>query len=86
MTQSAYFRLVTTVFVGMGITDGKLLFGHGISEGSVERRISTRDYNPRTVYDSFNKLFPVDCGSPNYNLPPVTIYDRPRPDKIPLYH
>ena len=32
VTQSGYFRLVTTVALGMGITDGKILFCHGISE------------------------------------------------------
>ena len=51
MTQSGYSRPATTVELGMGITDGNLLFCHGISEESVDNIISTRDYNHRTVYD-----------------------------------
>ena len=31
--QSVYFRLVTTVALGMGITYGKIIFYHGIPEG-----------------------------------------------------
>ena len=51
VTQSGYFRLANTVALGMGITDGKLLYCHGVSEGNVDRKISTLDYNTRTVYD-----------------------------------
>ena len=32
VTQSGYFRLATTMALGMGITDGKLLYCHGIAE------------------------------------------------------
>ena len=32
VTQSGYFRLVTTVTLGMVIIDGELLFFHSISE------------------------------------------------------
>ena len=39
VTQSGYFRLATTVTLGMGITYGKLLFCHGISKGSVDKKI-----------------------------------------------
>ena len=31
VTQSGYFRLATTVALGMGITDGKLLYCHGVA-------------------------------------------------------
>ena len=41
VTQSGYFRLSTTVALGMGITDGKLLFYHGFSEGNVYKKVST---------------------------------------------
>ena len=41
-TQSVYFRLATTVTVGIGITYGKLLFYHGISEQSKDKTISIR--------------------------------------------
>ena len=51
VTQSGYFRLATTVAFGMGITDGKLLYCHGVSEGNVDREISTLEYNNRTLYD-----------------------------------
>ena len=40
VTQSGYFRLVTTVTLGMGLADGKLLFCHGISEQSKDKNIS----------------------------------------------
>ena len=42
VTQSGYFRLATTVALGMVITDGKLLFSHGIAEESVDKTISTK--------------------------------------------
>ena len=45
VTQSGYFRLATTVELGMVITDGKLLFCHGFSMGGVDKKISTREYN-----------------------------------------
>ena len=41
VTQSGYFTLATTVALGMGITDGKLLLCHGISEQSKDKKIST---------------------------------------------
>ena len=41
VTQSGRFRLSTTVALGIDITDGKLQFFHGISEGSVDKKIST---------------------------------------------
>ena len=34
VTQSGYFRLATTVALGMDITDGKLLYCHGVAEGN----------------------------------------------------
>ena len=39
--QSGYFTLATTVALGMGITYGKLLYFHGVSEGNVEKKTST---------------------------------------------
>ena len=41
VTQSGYFRLVTTVALGMGIADGKLLYCHGVAEGNKDNKIST---------------------------------------------
>ena len=64
VTYSEHFRLETTLELGMGITYWKLLFCHVISEQSKENKFSTREYNSRTVYDCFNKKFPVDFGSP----------------------
>ena len=51
VTQSGYFRLATTVALGMGITDGKLLYCHCVSEGNMDREISMLEYNIRTLYD-----------------------------------
>ena len=38
ITQSGYFRLATAVALGMGITDGNLLYCHGVSEGNMDRK------------------------------------------------
>ena len=85
VTQSGYFRLVTTVALGMGIKDEKLLYCHGVSDGNVDRKISTLEYKNRTVYDCFNNPFTDDFGSPDLNLSPITFDDRPRPHKISRY-
>ena len=45
------FRLETTVTLGMGITDGNILFYHGISKGSLDKKFSMREYKNRTIYD-----------------------------------
>ena len=64
VTQSGYFRLATTVELGMGITDGNLLHCHGVAEGNKDKKISTLEYNNRTVYDCINNPFTADCGIP----------------------
>ena len=51
MTHSVYFRLTSTVESVVGITNGKILYCHGISEGSVEKKNPMREYINRTVYD-----------------------------------
>ena len=51
VTKSGYFRLASTLALGMGITDGKLLYCHGVAEGNEDKKISTLEYNNRTVYD-----------------------------------
>ena len=43
VTQSGYFRLATTVALGVGITYGKILYCNGVAEGNVDRKISTSD-------------------------------------------
>ena len=85
MTQSGYLRLATTVELGTGITDGKLLFCHGVSEGNLYNRILTREYNNRKFYDCFNNILPDDFGSPGLNLPPIIIDDIPHPNKRACY-
>ena len=59
----------------MGITYGELLFCHGNSEGNVDKKISTREYNNRMVYDCFNNPFTADSVSPDFNLIPITVDD-----------
>ena len=44
------FIIATTMALGMGITDGNLLFYHGILAGSLDKKIPMREYNNRTVY------------------------------------
>ena len=85
VTHSGYFRLATTVELSMEIIDGELLFCHGISEESVDKKISTRDYNNKTVYECLNIPFPYDCGIPYLNIHPIIIYYRPRPHKRARY-
>ena len=83
MTQSGYFVLLTTVALVIGITYGKLLFCNIISEQSKDKKISTREYNDRTVYDRYNDNFSVDCDIPDLNLPPIPIdYPPPPQNKI----
>ena len=71
--------------LSMVITDGKILFRHGISEESLDKKISTGDYETRTVYDWFNNPFTAYFGSPGLNIPPITIDDIPRPYKRARY-
>ena len=85
VTQSVYFRLATTVALGMGVTDGKLLLCHGISQDSDYKNISTLEYNDRTIYDCFNNPFTDEFGIPALNLPQIKIDDRPHPHKIARY-
>ena len=69
----------------MGITDWEIIFCRGISEGSVDKKISTREFKNRTVYDCFSNPFVANCGSPYFNLPPVPIDDGSFPDKRARY-
>ena len=55
------------------------------SEGSVEKKISGKEYNNRMVYDYYNNLFLADFGSPDLNISPITIDDSNHPDKRSLY-
>ena len=43
------------------------------------------DYNDRMFYNCFNNLFLDYCGSPDLDLPPITISDRPCPYKRARY-
>ena len=63
--------------LGTGIAYGKLILCHGVSEGNVDKRISTREHNNRAFYDYFNNPFTADFGSPVLSLPPITIDGRP---------
>ena len=48
VTQSGYFSLETTVALCMGVTDGKLIYCHGVAEGNLDKKISTLEYNNST--------------------------------------
>ena len=61
----------------VGIIYGRLLYCHGVVEGNVDKKISTLEYNNRTVYDCFNNPFTSDFGILDMHLPPITIDDRP---------
>ena len=51
----------------------------------VWKQNSTKDYNNRTDYECFKNTFPDGCGTPDLNLPPITIDDRHRPHKWARY-
>ena len=69
----------------VGITDGELLYCHGVSEGTMDKKISTLECNNRTVYDYFNNPFTAYFGIPAMHIPPVTIEYRPPPHKRAQY-
>ena len=71
--------------LGVGITYGKLLFCHEIPEESLDKKISTGDYNNMAVYDWFNCPFIADFVSLALHLPPITIDDIPCLHKRDLY-
>ena len=65
VTQSGYFRIATTVALVMGITYENLLYCQGVAEVNVDKKISTLEYNNRTVYDCFNNTFTDEIGIPD---------------------
>ena len=69
----------------MGITDGKLLYYHGVAEGNEDKKFSALEYNNRKVYYCFSNPFTDDCGSLAIHLPPITIDDRPPGHKRARY-
>ena len=85
MTQSGYFRLATTVMLGIGITYEKLLFCRGISEESRENKFSMREYRDRTFCECFNNPFPDDFVSLSLKIPHILVDDSPYPNKISQY-
>ena len=85
VTQSGCFTLATTVALGIGVTDKKLPFCHGIQEERRGKQIITREYNDRTVYECFNNPFSFYCDIPDLILSPMPIDDSPCPKKRARY-
>ena len=85
MIHSGYFRPATKVVLCIGITYGKILFRHGVSDENVDKIIPTREYNNRNLYHCLDNTFTSGFCIPDLNLPLITIVDRPRPHKIALY-
>ena len=50
VTQSGYFRLATTVSLGMGIAYGKIIYCLCVAKVNEDKKISTLVYNNITVY------------------------------------
>ena len=69
----------------MGISDGNILYYHGVAEGNEGRKISTLEYNNRTVYEYFYIPSADEFGCPYSNLPPITFDDIPRLHKRSRY-
>ena len=59
--------------LAVGIIYGKLLSCHEIPDQSKDNKISTIEYNDRKVYECFNNLFLVYCGSPYFNITAMPI-------------
>ena len=51
------FSEATEMALGVGITDGKLLYFHGVAEVNVDKKIKILKYNNSTVYGCFNNPF-----------------------------
>ena len=83
--QSGHSRLAAAVELGICIIDGKIIFCHGISDVSLDNKVSTIEDNNITVYNYFNNPFRNDCGSPAFNIPPITIDDRLYSQKVSCY-
>ena len=49
------------------------------------KKFLIREYNESTFYNCFNNTSIDNCGRPSLNLPPITIGDSSRLDKISLY-
>ena len=77
VTQSGYFRLETTVSLGMCITDRNFLFCNGIPYQIRDRKLTMREYKKRTIYECFNNPFLVDLGITALKTPPMLIDDSP---------
>ena len=82
VTQTTYFRIGTTVALGMEIADATFLFCHSIEMGNKDKGITTRDCNGGTVFDCFNNPFSINYSTPSMNLPHITIADSPHPPQI----
>ena len=81
VTQNGYFRLTTTVALGMGVIDRNLQYYDSVAEVNVDKKILSLEYNNSKVYDFLDNPFTYEFGSPYLYLPPITIDDRPRPHK-----
>ena len=57
----------------MGITEAKVLFCHGISEGNMDKEITSREYNVRKVFGFLRNHFTDDCGILDLSLPPMAL-------------
>ena len=57
----------------MGITEAKVLFCHGISEGNMDKEITSREYNVRKVFGCFRNHFTDNFGILDLYLPPMAL-------------
>ena len=60
----------------MGIKDGIILYCHGVTQGNVDREVSTLDYNKMTVYHYFNNIFTYEFCIPYLNVPHINFDDK----------
>ena len=83
--QSGYFRLANISESFVGITDANIAFYHVIPEHRGDMEITMRDYDGITVYECFKTSLTVDCGTPYFNIPPMTIDVSTHPNRGSLY-
>ena len=62
-----------------------ILYCHGVVEGNVDKKISTLEYNNRTVYHCFNNPFTAYFGIPDFHPPPIKFDNKPRLNKRAWY-
>ena len=82
---SGYFSLATITEQVGGIIDANIVLYPVIPDQRGDKEIMMRDYDGITVYECFKTPLTVDCGTPYFNIPPMTIDVSTHPNRGSLY-